>query len=147
MGLFNKYFMNPKDNVPRVVYGPPKDANHKEIVEFRNGKVLFEAYKAGASGPSFYYYINKVNDNYEFKFGYSQEGRYIENFNDDPNIHVTNQNEEYYNVFINELLESTKDWEDLYFDNQNLLYKTILTYCKNRLSKEEFEKKYPEVKL
>ena len=35
----------------------------------------------------------------------------------------------------------------LYFDNQNFLYKTMLTYCKNRLSKEEFEKKYPEVKL
>ena len=35
----------------------------------------------------------------------------------------------------------------LYFDEKDLLYKTMLVNCKNRLSKEEFEEKYPQVKL
>ncbi len=35
----------------------------------------------------------------------------------------------------------------LYFDEKNLLYKTMLQHCKNRLTKEEFERKYPNVRL
>ena len=33
------------------------------------------------------------------------------------------------------------------FDQKGLLYKTMLANCKNRLSKEEFEINYPNVKL
>ena len=33
------------------------------------------------------------------------------------------------------------------FDQKGLLYKTMLANCKNRLSKEEFEANYPNVKL
>ena len=35
----------------------------------------------------------------------------------------------------------------LYFDEKNMLYPTMLAHCKNRMSKEEFNKKHPEVKL
>lgn len=35
----------------------------------------------------------------------------------------------------------------LMFDKHNVLYKTMLANCKNRLSKDEFERKYPQVKL
>ena len=33
------------------------------------------------------------------------------------------------------------------FDQKGLLYKTMLANCKNRLSKEDFEATYPNVKL
>lgn len=33
------------------------------------------------------------------------------------------------------------------FDQKGLLYKTMLANCKNRLSKEDFEANYPNVKL
>lgn len=33
------------------------------------------------------------------------------------------------------------------FDQKGLLYKTMLANCKNRLSKEEFEINYPNIKL
>ncbi|MDY4848781.1 MAG: hypothetical protein SO176_00750 [Bacilli bacterium] len=33
------------------------------------------------------------------------------------------------------------------FDKNQILYKTMLSNCKNRLTKEEFERRYPKVKL
>ena len=35
----------------------------------------------------------------------------------------------------------------LIFDKEGILYKTMLSNCTNRLSKEEFEQRYPNVKL
>lgn len=35
----------------------------------------------------------------------------------------------------------------LIFDKKGFLYQTMLTHCKNRLTKEEFESSYPQVKL
>lgn len=35
----------------------------------------------------------------------------------------------------------------LVFDRKGILYKTMLANCKNRLDKEEFEKRYPKVKF
>ena len=35
----------------------------------------------------------------------------------------------------------------LMFDKQGILYETMLAHCKNRLTKEEFERQYPQVKL
>lgn len=35
----------------------------------------------------------------------------------------------------------------LSFDRQGIIYKTMLEKCTNRLSKEEFEKGYPDVRL
>ena len=35
----------------------------------------------------------------------------------------------------------------LMFDSKGILYKTMLANCKNRLSDEEFARKYPKVKL
>ena len=35
----------------------------------------------------------------------------------------------------------------LMFDSKGILYKTMLANCKNRLSDEEFQQKYPNVKL
>ena len=35
----------------------------------------------------------------------------------------------------------------LMFDREGILYPTMLENCKNRLSKEEFEQRYPQVKL
>ncbi len=35
----------------------------------------------------------------------------------------------------------------LMFDSKGILYKVMLANCKNRLSKEEFKEKYPQVKL
>lgn len=35
--------------------------------------------------------------------------------------------------------------KELYFDKDNVLYRTMLINCKNRLTKEEFERRYPNV--
>ena len=35
----------------------------------------------------------------------------------------------------------------LAFDRKGILYKTMLSNCKNRLDKEEFERNYPKVKF
>ena len=35
----------------------------------------------------------------------------------------------------------------LMFDKQGILYQTMITHCKNRMSKEEFERNYPQVKF
>lgn len=35
----------------------------------------------------------------------------------------------------------------LAFDRREILYKTMLANCKNRISKEEFQMKYPKVKM
>ena len=35
----------------------------------------------------------------------------------------------------------------LAFDRREILYKTMLSNCKNRISKEEFQMKYPKVKI
>ncbi len=59
-------------------------------------------------------------------------------------------------VYINEELSEKKNKvifytrfghvKELYFDSKKVLYKTMLVNCKNRLSKEDFERKYPNVK-
>ena len=35
----------------------------------------------------------------------------------------------------------------LMFDKQGILYQTMTTHCKNRMSKDEFERNYPQVKF
>lgn len=59
-------------------------------------------------------------------------------------------------IYINEELSEKKKkvcfytrfghTKELYFDKKNILYKTMLINCKNRYTKEEFERRYPNVK-
>lgn len=35
---------------------------------------------------------------------------------------------------------------ELYFDKQNIIYKSMLANCKNLMSKEDFERRYPNVR-
>ena len=60
-------------------------------------------------------------------------------------------------VYINEELSEKKkticfytnkgDVRYITFDREGLLYKTMLENCKNRISKEEFESTYPNIKF
>ena len=60
-------------------------------------------------------------------------------------------------VYIDEALSEKKktvcfytnkgDARYITFDREGLLYKTMLANCKNRISKEEFEANYPNIKL
>ncbi|MBR0440102.1 MAG: hypothetical protein IJK27_05070 [Bacilli bacterium] len=60
-------------------------------------------------------------------------------------------------VYINEALSEKKKTVTFYtrqghvrylmFDSKGILYKTMIQNCKERLTKEEFERRYPKVKF
>ena len=123
MWLFNKkkkYDINPKENIGQVVYGIP-DALRKQWDEQdkrENGTKLFDAYEGGYFGNSYYYYIDCIDNIYEFRFGYSKDGAYIANSIHDPNINITKQSADYYQQFIDELTAEIKDWNETYVNTE-----------------------------
>lgn len=109
----NKYDIQPEDNMPREVYGIPDF-----MLEDRKNKV-FEAFVGGYSGPSSFYYINKVNEEYEFRYGFSQSGAKIFNNPNNKDLHIIKHNKQFYEDFKNNLIQLTKDWSKQgYYDNQ-----------------------------
>lgn len=123
MGLFSKkdkYEINEKDNVPQFVYGIPDSMRkqwEKEKEEKRkNQKTIFSAFEGGYFGPSYYYFVNNYKDSYEFRVGYSKDGRFVKNDENDPNIHIFEQNGEHYKKFMEELLPEIKEWNETYND-------------------------------
>lgn len=124
MSLFNNYDINEKNNVPQFVYGIPdnmrkKWEKEKEEKEKTEG-TLFKSFKGGYSGPSYYYYINKVEDKYQFRFGYSEDGRRIDNNLEDESLNRIDYQKSDYDAFIKELKEIIKDWKDNY-DEPNVI--------------------------
>lgn len=92
-----------------MAYQELKDINERNV---------FEAYEGGFLAESFYFFVNKKNNNYEFRFGYARDGRLVDNDIFDPNIKIiVKQDEEYYKKFIDELLFEIKDWKEKYTDN------------------------------
>ena len=123
MGLFSKkkkYDIDEKNNIPQVVYGIPDDLRKKweEEKSKKIEKNVFEAFKGGFFGPSSYYFIDKLNDTYRFKFGYSRDGRMINS--EDSNLLTIDQNKEYYDNFIKDLLKEVEEWKEFY-DNPNIM--------------------------
>lgn len=123
MGLFSKkdkYDINEKDNVPQFVYGIPdsmrKQWEKEQEDKRKHQKNIFSAFEGGYFGPSYYYFVNNYKDSYEFRFGYSKDGRFVQNDENDPNIHILEQNEEHYKKFMEELLSEIKDWNETYND-------------------------------
>lgn len=82
--------------------------------KIKNEKTIFSAFEGGYFGPSYYYFVNNYKDHYEFRFGYSKDGRIVNNDENDPNIHIFEQNGEYYKKFIEELLSEIKYWNETY---------------------------------
>ena len=111
----NKYDINPGNNVPQKVYGTP-DA----MRNINDDKELFIGFNGGYFGPSYFYYINRVGENYEFRYGNSDTGAIIDNDKNDPLLKINVQDKEYYDRFIEELLTITKDWKEEYI-NPNVL--------------------------
>ena len=58
------------------------------------------------------------SNNYQFRYGIKDGGGSIPNDIKNPNLVITNHNEEYYNEFINELLHITKDWDEKYLSDR-----------------------------
>lgn len=120
-----KYNINKKLNVPEFVYGTP-DYIMKEIQKQEQEKKekkermkaiaenVFSAYIVNKSALSRYYYINKVENQYQFLYGNSSNGDYIENDIDTPSINYISKDENYYHDFINQLIQITKDWNETY---------------------------------
>lgn len=78
-----------------------------------NRKIIFEAFKGGYFGPSTYYEVEKKNDEYLFRYYHDDYGKrpmmeYIKPVSRDYN---------YYNNFINNMKNITKDWEYKYYNN------------------------------
>jgi hypothetical protein len=114
MGLFSKkdkYEVNEEENVPQFLYGVPGglDNLYKSM-----DKEVFNAFEGGFSGPSYYYYINRFEDNYQFRFGYSKSGIRIDNDINNTSLFIIDKDKEYYDNFINELSNEVKDWNLVY---------------------------------
>ena len=110
-----KYDIKPERNEPRLVYGPPEVILKLiEEEEKKNGKELFSAFQSEYAGPSHYYYVNKFQGKYQFRYGYTDNGAYVDNKIDNPALKIVEQDEDYYNNFMKELLPIIKDWNDSY---------------------------------
>lgn len=105
-----KYDINPEENVPEFVYGTP------DFMRQDTETQVFEAFVGGFFGPSSYYYINRVGDEYEFRFGFSQSGMRIFNNSKNQDLHITKHGKEFYEDFKNYLINKTKEWEKEYYD-------------------------------
>lgn len=114
MGLFDKfskkYNINPEDNMPQIVYGPPPS--------FEN-KMVFNAYEGGCFGESDIFYVEKNGDKYKFKSGSYPAGK-IPIPEDDSKFNVSIKTEVEYKKLINDIKEATKNWEKEYV-NPNIL--------------------------
>jgi len=110
MGLFDKfskkYNINPEDNMPQIVYGPPAEFITKET------DIKFEFYEGGYFGPCECYRVEKKGDMYKFKAGYSSAGR--PNLNDDKSLDIVIKGETDYTKFIKELQGMISNWEEHY---------------------------------
>jgi len=115
MGLFDKkdkYNIKEEASVPE--FAQPEDNISRE----RKNKV-FEAFVGGYAAPSSFYYINKVNEEYEFRYGFSQSGVKIFNNPNNKDLHIIKHNKKFYEDFKNNLIQLTKDWSKQgYYDNQ-----------------------------
>lgn len=78
---------------------------------------VFNAFMGGYWGPSYYFYINKVKDGYQFRYGYDKDGRIIDNTISGINLYKSFHDEEYYDSFISKLLELTHEWKEEYYDS------------------------------
>ena len=83
----------------------------------RNGKEIFSAFHGGYFGKSYFFFVNKIEKTYQFRFGYLSSGMFINNDINNPNLKYIDQNENYYNMFIMELENVVKDWKESYCNN------------------------------
>lgn len=140
-----KYDVEPEENVPQFVYGIP------DYFRYQNENNIFEAFEGGYFGPSSHYYIDLIdNDRYEFKYGYSGDGRRILNDSNSDELFITKHNKEFYGNFIQELKNMTVNWKNSYVD-ENVMDGTqwnldIKSINKSFSGSNAFPENYNEVK-
>ena len=78
---------------------------------------VFNAFMGGYWGPSYYFYINKVKDGYQFRYGYDKDGRIINNTIIGINLYKSFHDEEYYDSDIMDGMQ----W-DIHFWQLNKTY-------------------------
>lgn len=77
-------------------------------------KEVFNAFQGGFGCPSYFYYINKVENGYKFRYGYSRSGIFIANESNTTDLNDKVFDERYYNEFISALLGLTEEWKEEY---------------------------------
>lgn len=119
MKIKRKYDIDVKENIPQFGYGIP-DAMRKKWCENekkKDKKCIFDAFEGGRFGPSHYYFINYFKNKYYFRFGYSKDRTAVENSIACDNLHEFEQNKLHYDLFISDLKELIKNWDNEYVDN------------------------------
>ena len=127
-----KYDTKVEENIPQFVYGVPdyflersddSDSATKYVARENNikkketkpsGELLVDIFSGGYFGPSDYYYIEKLDNNYLFKNACAKDGRMLSNTSDEMKV-ITKTQEEY-DEFIKNIKELTKDWKNSYYD-------------------------------
>lgn len=78
---------------------------------------LFNAYIGGYAGLGYYYFINKVNSDYEFRFAHSEDGSKILN---NAKLSKCKQTEEFYQEFVKELTNIMNNWQTVYYNSTTM---------------------------
>ena len=82
-------------------------------------KQVFEMFIDGYMGPSSFYYINKMKEEYEFRYGFSSNGLKIRNDPNNKELYIRKQDKEFYENFKSNLIQLTSHWsKDGYSNNQ-----------------------------
>lgn len=117
--LSNKYNIDVDDNAPQIVYGIPDAMRKKWEEEDKkiDSNCIFDAFEGGYFGPSYYYFVNEYQNKYYFSFGYSKDGKLIQNSRGCKDLHEIQQNAEHYEKMLLEINEIVKDWKDSYNNN------------------------------
>lgn len=104
---------------------------------------VFNAFIGGYSGPSSYYYINRTNNDYEFKYGYSEYGKIIKNMPNNKDLSVNKKSAKFYCEFEKSLLQLTKNWQENY-DNNDVMDGTQWNIEFNKNKKYSGSNEYPK---
>lgn len=91
-------------------------------------KEVFSAFIGGYSGPSSYYYVNKIGKKYQFCYGYSEDGHCIFNKQNNSEMNYEERDEVLYESFTKELTTKMLSWKKSY-DNNDIIDGTQWEIC------------------
>lgn len=119
MGFFdtikNKYnFKTKKVEVDEVNVGDVEnlpETDLKDNIE-DNSSILFEAFYTNNLGPTMYYLVELIENEYIFKYGYKKEYQ-LEEFNGNE-LKILKKGKEEYDFIIDTIKNKMKDWKNIY---------------------------------
>lgn len=124
MGLFSKkYNINPEENMPQIVDGPPPFMNENNAP-----KMVFCANEGGYGGPFEFYFVEKINNEFRFKSGYFS-----------GEMKPTPDNESDYDISIENNIDLNSSFEKMVKAKVNDPFweKLICDYLKQEINKSD----------